>query len=125
LDGIFYHCFGDSWKPQISVDFLYNVKEVMRLARMDAHESRLSWKLIFHSKYFIWYAVDGLASLHRKRLSDGGRNVFFIADMKDSCQERWGVPTQLDGRGVLSLRSHYILLHIKKPITVVIHTGGK
>jgi hypothetical protein len=119
LDGILYYCFGDSWKPQISIDFLYNVKEVMRLARMDAHESRLSWKLIFHNKYFIWYAVDGLATVMTGEmffLEEEKR--FFLACARHTHQKRWGVPPAQTDRGWLLQGGHNILLHIKKPIPV-------
>ena len=43
LDSILYNGFRKPRQPSLCIDLLYNIKEVMRLARMDAHESRLSW----------------------------------------------------------------------------------
>jgi hypothetical protein len=50
----------------------------MRLARMDAHESRLSWKLIFHTKLFL-YASSGLATVCLdKTFFSGTEKKFFL-----------------------------------------------
>ena len=91
----------------------------MRLARMDAHESWQSWKLIFHNKYFIWYAVDGLATVMTgEKFFLVEEKSFFLACARHPHHRRWGVPPAQTDRGWLLQGVNNNLLHIKKPLPV-------